>query len=69
MRMTEYAMQDWGMRFETCKMIPRLWDMQIGYENLPYGYENQQMQGLIMLKWTLSHANTYRVYHANVWNF
>ena len=56
-RMNKYVMQDWGMRFETCKMIPRVWDMQLGCGNLQYGYENLQMQGLVMLKWTLNHAN------------
>ena len=48
--MTEYDMQDWGSRFETCKMIPRVWNMQLGYENFPYDYENLQMQELIMLE-------------------
>ena len=26
-RMTEYAMQDWGMRFETFNMVPSVWDV------------------------------------------
>ena len=61
-RMTKYAMQDCGMRFQTCKMIPRVWDMQLGYENL-------QMQELVMPKWILNHVNIYRVYHTHVWNW
>jgi hypothetical protein len=48
--MTEYTIQDGGMKVETCKMIPRVWDMQLGYENLQYGYENMQVQGLIQMK-------------------